>query len=214
MKSLRMETLASFIEPDDKVIDIGCDHAYLPIFLVQKKLCQKVIASDINKNALQMAQKNIKKNHLEKDIKTFLSNGLTDILDKDIDTVVMAGMGSHTILEILKTGEGFDINKIIIQSNTDLPILRKNLRKQGYYLQKEKVVYENHHYYLIGVYTHEYNHLSLHEKWFGIFDASNHDYYLHLYNELLQIEKKLSFKKNTFSKTKILFKKILLKTYL
>ena len=51
MNSLRLKTVASFINQDDKVVDIGCDHAYLSIYLIKNKFCKKVIASDINENA-------------------------------------------------------------------------------------------------------------------------------------------------------------------
>ena len=195
MKSLRLNAIASFISPTDKVIDIGCDHAYLPIFLKQKKIGEKIIASDIHQKALEAAKKNILKNNLGNEIPLYLSDGLKNISDKDIDTIILAGMGAHTIIDILSDIQDFPIQKIIIQSNNDLGVLRKKMRQFHFYLQKEKIVYERKHYYVIGVYTKKVKHLSLREKCFGIYDASNKDYYISLYNELTAINKKLSFKK-------------------
>lgn len=209
-----METIASFVESDDLVIDVGCDHAYLPIFLVQKKLCQKVLASDKNKNALAVAKQNIIKMHLEDQIKTYLSDGLKNIPDKDVDTMILAGMGASTILNIIANIDGFSIKKLIIQSNSDLEKLRKSLKKKKFFLQKEKIIYEKNHFYVIGVYTKQYCHLTTREQYFGKYDASHYTYYLSLYNQLLQINKKISWKKNGKEKIKIFWKKQLLKKYL
>lgn len=214
MKSLRLNTIASFIEYEDKVADIGCDHAYLSIYLTENDLCEKVIATDINQNALQMAIKNIKKNNLENKIKTYLSDGLKNVEDYEIDTLVISGMGTNTILEILNNIEKFPIKKLVLQSNNDLPRLRSSLRRRNFYLQKEKVIYEKKRFYVIGVYTKEKTKLSLHDKLFGKYDSSNSSYYISMYNELLLINQKLNFKKNFKEKFKTIFKMILLNKYL
>ncbi len=214
MKSLRLKTIASFINLEDKVVDIGCDHAYLAIYLVENELCQKVIASDINQNALDNAKQNIIKANYQNQIKTYLSDGLTNILETDIDTLVIAGMGTSTILHIVKTAKNYPIKKLIIQSNNDLSNLRKQLRKQKYYLQKERVVYEHGHYYVINVFTKKHTPYSISEILFGKYDSLHKEYYVSLYNELEKINQKLSFKKNIWAKLKIFTKKILLKKYL
>ncbi len=214
MKSLRLETIASFVEPEDKVIDIGCDHAYLPIFLIQKKICQKVIASDIHEEALKIARKNIEKNHLMEEIPLYLSDGLKNVPDKDINTIIIAGMGTNTILHILSSLDPFSIDKLIIQANNDLPLLRKELRKKKFFLQKEKIVYEKNHYYIIGIYSKNARRLTSKEKYFGPYDASNHGYYISLYNHFQTINHKLSWKKNTKEKFFLFLKIQLLKKYL
>lgn len=214
MFSLRIKTIASFIEPHDQVIDIGCDHAYLPIYLVKNKLLTHALASDCNQNAYLMAQENVKKYHLTKKITIYLSDGLKQIPQDNIDTIVLAGMGCHTILTILEDIDKFNIKKIIIQSNNNLAYLRKKMAKKKFYLQKEKVIYENKHYYVIGVYTKTYNHLTLLEQQFGLFDPNNHAYYLSLYNTWDHIDKKLSYQDNGFKKLKIKVRKLGLKIFI
>ena len=99
----RLKCVASFIDKHDRaILDVGCDHAYLDIYLTLNNE-NKCIATDINKNALEIAKKNIKKYNLEDKIETKLTNGLTDIKVKDKDNIVICGMGTFTILEILKT---------------------------------------------------------------------------------------------------------------
>ena len=65
MLSLRLKTIASLVKKDAKVLDIGTDHAYLPIFLQKNHLCKKVIASDISENALANAKANVEKYHAD-----------------------------------------------------------------------------------------------------------------------------------------------------
>lgn len=127
--SKRLEMVASFIDENDKsVIDIGCDHGLLSIYLAEKFNNLKIIASDVNNNALESARRNVSKYKLEDRIDIRLGNGVSVINKKDkIDTLVVAGMGANTIIGFLKYSQDKlkDINKIIIQSNTDLFFLRK-----------------------------------------------------------------------------------------
>ena len=97
----RLKVIANFVDDNSSLVDIGCDHGLLDIYLVQTKKNIKVIASDINKNALSNAIKNIKKYKLDNTIKTVLSNGLDSIDVNDLDTIVISGMGTHTIVGIL-----------------------------------------------------------------------------------------------------------------
>lgn len=214
MKSLRLNAIASFISPLDKVADIGCDHAYLSIYLAETNRCQKIIATDINKNALESARKNIQRKKMDTKIQTYLSDGLKNVEDKEIDTIVISGVGTSTILHILDNIENFPIKKLVLQSNNDLPNLRKKVRKQGFYLQKEKVVWEKNHFYTIGVYTKKKRRLTIREIRFGIYDASNESYYTSIYNDLLSVAKKLNYKKQFINKLKLKWEMFLLKNYL
>ena len=99
MNSERIKALASFINKEDIVLDVGCDHGYLSIYLKQNNLCGRVYASDISALALKQAQTNFKKYHLN--IKSFVSDGFNNI-NVSFNTVVIAGMGTSTILNIIK----------------------------------------------------------------------------------------------------------------
>ena len=140
--SKRLEVVASYINDNSKIIDIGCDHGLLSIYLAKKYNNIKIIASDINQNALDNAITNIKKEHLEEKIETRLGSGLDVITSEEIDTVVISGMGANTIVGILKysTNKLKNVKDIIIQSNTDLYFLRKEVVKLGYYIADETLV--------------------------------------------------------------------------
>lgn len=140
--SSRLSTIADFISDNSKVIDIGADHGLLSIYLAQKYNNIKIIASDINENALDSARGNIKKYHLGDRIDVRLGNGLSVISPNEIDTIVIAGMGSNTIVGILKYSRDklINVKNIIVQSNTDLFFLRKNITSMGYYIEDEVLV--------------------------------------------------------------------------
>lgn len=150
--SNRLETISSLIPINASVIDIGCDHALLDIYLIENKIASKVIASDINNNALNNAKDNIKKYHLEKIIDTRLGNGLDTLSKSDnIDTIVISGMGAHTIVGILKNNidKLKNIDTIVIGSNTKLEFLRKELMKIDYIIEDEVIVKDNKKTYII-----------------------------------------------------------------
>lgn len=148
MLSKRLKTIATFIEPNKRVVDVGCDHALLDIYLTKNEL-NKCIASDINKNALEGAIKNIKKYRLEDKIETVISNGIENIgIDKN-DYIVIAGMGTRTILKILENEQTKKIENLILSSHNEYEYLRINLKKQNFYIENEIIVKERGIYYLI-----------------------------------------------------------------
>ena len=109
--SKRLEVVASFVDENDKsVIDIGCDHGLLSIFLANKYKKLNIIASDVNKNALESARGNISKYNLEDRIDVRLGDGLSVIKNNDnIDSIVIAGMGANNITGFLKS----DVDKLV-----------------------------------------------------------------------------------------------------
>jgi len=145
--SNRLKAIVKFVDKKDSIVDVGCDHGYLSIYLIENKLVKKVIASDINQNALNSAINNIKKSNL--DIETVLSDGICDVNLKGINTLVISGMGTSTILHILSDSSKLkSINKLLLQSNNDHEILRRNLNSIGYYLEDESYTYDKGKWYV------------------------------------------------------------------
>lgn len=144
----RLRVVASMVDKDIDVIDVGCDHALLDIYLT-KCNNNKCIASDISKNALNQAIENIKKNGLEDKIEVILSDGLKNIETKKNTTVVISGMGTNTIVSILKDADRKNIENIIIQSNNDLNNLRREVVKLGYMIIDEEAVLDKNIFYVV-----------------------------------------------------------------
>ena len=127
-----------------------------------------IIASDINQNALDNAIKNINKYHLEDKIKVCLSNGLDNIND-EIDTIIISGMGGHTIIDILTNNQEKlnTVNNIIIQSNNDIEYVRRKIVKLGYYISKEKLILDKNIYYTVILFTKGKKKYTNKEYYFG-----------------------------------------------
>ena len=194
MKSLRLLAIASLIDKGSSVLDVGTDHAYLPIFLSQNKKCKSIIASDVSSNALKIAKDNLKKYHID-DVKLILSNGL-DSINEEYDTIVLAGMGTSTIIKILENKKL--PNTLIISSNNDLYKLRKFMNKIKYKIKEEIVILEKNKYYDIIKYQKGNEKLSYFKKMYG---KSNDKKY---YKYLLANEKFIFKKVNLFKKLNLL----------
>lgn len=151
--SNRLKTIGDFVNSNDKVIDVGCDHALLSIYIYLNKT-KNIIASDINSNPLKEAHKNLCKYNLNDKLELKISNGLECFEGNEFDTIVIAGMGGMTIIDILNSGikKLYNTKKIIIQSNKDIPKIRKFIVKLGYIIDNEKLIKENNIIYTIIVF--------------------------------------------------------------
>lgn len=167
--SARLKALADFIDDNTNMVDIGCDHGLLDIYLLQNKKNISITASDINENALNNAKNNIKKYKLDGKITTTLSNGLDNIDTTCVDTIVIAGMGAHTAIGILYNNQKKlkPIKNIIIQSNNDLDFLRYKLTKIGYYITKEQLIKDAGIIYTIIEFKKGYKYYSKKQLYFG-----------------------------------------------
>ena len=140
--SKRLMAIAKYVEDGTRLVDVGCDHGLLDIYLAKNRNNVDIIASDINQNALNNAINNIKKYNLDNRIKTNLSNGLDNVEIDGVDTLIISGMGSHTIVGILYSNlrKLKNIETLILQSNNDLDFLRYKVTKIGYFIEKESLV--------------------------------------------------------------------------
>lgn len=148
----RLTTISAFIEDNSNVIDIGCDHGLLGIYLHETKENVKVISSDINELPLKKAHDNLVKYGLLDKIELKLGNGL-ECLSDDTDTIIISGMGGLTIIEILQDIKKYpNIKKIVVSPNSDFDLTRKMISKLGFKINKEVLVKENKKYYLVSEY--------------------------------------------------------------
>ncbi len=137
----RLLAVANLIPENCSVIDVGCDHALLSIYLVQNKTPKKVIASDIKEGPLLCAKENIQKYHVENKILLKLGSGI-DPIEEDIDTIIISGMGGLNMIGILKySKEKYKkVDKIILSPNSDADKVRREICKLGFYIADETLV--------------------------------------------------------------------------
>ena len=143
--SNRLKTIADMIDSDYHVIDVGCDHALLDIYLTLNKKI-KCTAIDNKEKVINYSKENIEKYNLTSKIELILNDGLENIKIHDNDIIVLAGLGTKTILNIIANK---NIKHLIVQSNDDVYNLRYQLTKLNYKVIDEKIVYEKKKYYTI-----------------------------------------------------------------
>lgn len=154
--SPRLKTIADLVTENSIVADIGTDHGYIPVYLIENNICQKVIASDINSGPLQSAKNFISSKNLLDKIDLRLGNGIETLKINEVDTCIIAGMGGMLISEILDNNKKIakSIKRFILQPMVASDELRKYLYKNNYKIVNEKLSKEDERYYEIIVVEH------------------------------------------------------------
>lgn len=136
----RLKSLVKYISSEDKVMDVGCDHAIIDIYLVQSGILDKIVVCDVNPNALQNGISNIEKYELTNNIIPVLGYGIEKANNYNIDTVLISGLGSKTIIDILDAPNINNVYKLILQSNNNHYELRKFLVEKGFTIFDEEII--------------------------------------------------------------------------
>lgn len=136
--SNRLLACASFVRPGDRVADIGCDHGYLGLHLLQTGVAESIIASDVNESPLQSAVHNAEKFGLRSSMRFYLSDGLRNV-PRDFDCAVCAGMGADTMISILEAAPWIRDQqyRLILQCQSKRPELRAWLSQNGFRITRE-----------------------------------------------------------------------------
>ncbi len=145
----RTEGIVELVPPCRKAADIGCDHGYVSIALVQRKTAGKAVACDIKEGPLEHARKNIEKAGLGKDIDTRLAPGLNALSKDEVDVIVIAGMGFRTIEGILTEGmeKAKNADYLVLQPQSEIPEMRRFLSENGFDILKNSLMVEGEKYY-------------------------------------------------------------------
>lgn len=147
--SNRLAAIAEMVTEGNRLVDVGCDHGYLPVYLVLNKKIPGAIAMDVRPGPLSRAQEHIRQFGLDKYIETRLSDGLEKLVPGEGDTLVIAGMGGPLMERILEQGStvlpGF--SELILQPQSDIFHFRHYIRKAGYEIVRENIILEDGKFY-------------------------------------------------------------------
>lgn len=198
--SKRLLTVASMIEPNKTVYDVGCDHGLLSIYLEKEKNCD-CIAIDKQKKCIEKTLEN--KKQFSSKISVLQNDGLTNIQIEENSCILILGMGGRTIQNILETIPKIPTTtQFYVQVNRDLPIFRKWLSKHNFLITEEKLVDEKNQYHVIIVFQRGKGKHSYHDFLLGPIlrkkpkDQTN-SYYK---KELEKIEKRMYDSKKIYHK--------------
>lgn len=136
--SHRLLACAGFVNPGDRVADIGCDHGYLGIYLLKNGIARSVIAADVNEQPLLSAVHNAEKFGVRDSMEFYLSNG-TQNIPRDFNTLICAGMGGDTIMSIINAAPWLcnERYRLILQCQSKRPELRQRLYDGGFRISRE-----------------------------------------------------------------------------
>ena len=142
--SLRLSAIADLVTEGNRLVDVGCDHGYLPVYLIQQKKIPSAIAMDVRKGPLSRAQEHIRQYGLEEYIQTRLSDGLEGLKAGEGDTLVIAGMGGPLMERILTDGRSVrnSFSELILQPQSDIPHFRRFIQSEGWEITEEKMTEE------------------------------------------------------------------------
>jgi Predicted SAM-dependent methyltransferase len=149
--SKRLLTIADMVTRGNRVVDVGTDHGYIPIYLVKNKQIPSAIAMDIRSGPLERAKGNIQKENLEEYIETRLSDGVHALQAQEADTMIIAGMGGGLVKKIMEEGQEVlkTMKEYILQPQSEIDMVRKYLEQEGYIIEDERMVLEEGKFYPI-----------------------------------------------------------------
>lgn len=145
----RMRAIADMVTAGNRVCDVGCDHGFVPIYLIKQGISPKVIAMDVNEGPLRRARKHIEEYGVGAYIETRLSDGLRSFREGEADSLICAGMGGRLMMRILQedTGKTASFKEMILQPQSELQQFRCFLRCQGYLIVDENMIEEDGKFY-------------------------------------------------------------------
>lgn len=148
--SPRLQACCGFVCHGDRVADVGCDHGYLGIHLLNNNIASYVYAGDVNEGPLQSAVSNAKKYGVDDKISFYLSDGVQNI-PQDFDTMVCAGMGADTMVSILEAAPWLQNSqyRLILQCQSKTAFLRRYLSDHGWRITEETVLRDGRFLYTV-----------------------------------------------------------------
>ena len=172
MISKRLELVASFVPQGAVLLDVGSDHAYLPIELVERGQIKSAIAGEVVEGPYKSAVKNVESHNLKERIQVRLANGLAAFEEADqVSAITIAGMGGRLIATILKEGleKLANVERLILQPNNREDDLRIWLQANGFQIVAESILEEEGKFYEILVVESGQMKLSASDVRFGPF---------------------------------------------
>lgn len=149
--SNRLIEVSKCVTKGYRVSDIGTDHGYVPIYLMDNKMATYVIAMDVNEGPLKRAETNIIENGYEDYIETRLSNGFEKLNVGEVDIAIIAGMGGELIKKILIEGKEVvdSLKELVLSPHSDIDVVRKYLHQIGFRIIDEKMLIDEEKFYTI-----------------------------------------------------------------
>lgn len=149
--SERLRAVAGMVTDGNRVCDVGCDHGFVPIYLVQHGISPQVLAMDLREGPLRAAREHVAAYGLESEIQTRLSDGLHNYEPGEADTLICAGMGGALMRRILEVSweKTASFKELVLQPQSEIEQFRGFLRENGIGILDEEMIDEDGKFYQI-----------------------------------------------------------------
>ena len=151
MISKRLQTVVSMVEPGSRLVDVGTDHGFVPITLVQEGICPSALAMDVGQGPLARAKEHIADEGLTDRIEVRLSDGFAAMQPGEADCGVIAGMGGPLMVRILEEGRAQtdSMKQLVLSPQSDIGAVRRYIRTRQWRICKEAFLQEEGKYYTV-----------------------------------------------------------------
>lgn len=149
--SRRLMAIADLARSGQCVCDVGCDHAHIPIRLLQEGRFKRAIGMDVIEGPLEKAAGNLSLYGMQDRIGLRLSDGLDAFCIGEADTLVITGMGGSMMQEILlrEPEKTMSFRALVLGPQSDPEKVRSALRTLGFRIEDERLIYDDGKYYPI-----------------------------------------------------------------
>ena len=149
--SERLKTVACAVKSGGTVADVGCDHAFTSIYMIENGIADHVIATDIGRLPLMRAKEHVTEFGLTDMIETRLSDGLVEIGPDEVDTVLISGMGGALMARILDDGQAVigGISELVLSPQSEIFLVRSFLNEHCFVIDREYMIFEQGKYYVV-----------------------------------------------------------------
>ena len=151
----RLRAVADFVQPGARVIDVGTDHGYVPLWLLERGIASEAVACDIAPGPLSSAKRTAAEADITENISFVLTDGLRGLGPEDGDTVIIAGMGGETMMSILEAAPWTAACRLILQPQSKQPLLERWMDENGYTLSDATLVKDSGRIYTVRCYDRE-----------------------------------------------------------
>ena len=147
--SKRLQAAAGLISEGNRLVDVGTDHGYIPIYLVETGRIPSAIAMDVKKGPLSRAEEHIGQAGLNAYIKCRLSDGLKELKPGEGESLLLAGMGGNLMIRILteKPDVLASFRELVLQPQSAWALVRKETEALGWRVDREDMILEDGKFY-------------------------------------------------------------------
>ena len=147
----RLQSIAANVKSNGVVADIGCDHGFMPIYLIQNGQAKHAIALDVHPGPLSRARENVSRYHMTEQIDLRLSDGTKALEIGEADTILISGMGGILLTRILEEGREVvqSAQELVLSPQSDIHLVRRCVHALGFFIAHEEMVVDQGKFYVI-----------------------------------------------------------------